>query len=226
MKIGILQTGHAPEALQPTLGDYASMFMDLLGRDSFDFAVWNVVDMEFPVSTRAADGWLITGSRHGAYDDLPFIAPLEDFIKEVYAAAIPMIGVCFGHQIIAQALGGQVEKFADGWSVGLTNYSWNGRTVTLNAWHQDQVIQLPEGATCLASSDFCANAALLYDNRAFTVQAHPEFGHAVIDALITHRSGTVEPDRVARARETLGQPLDNALLGAMMARFFTERQLS
>ncbi len=226
MKIGILLTGHVPEALAPELGDYDGMFMSLLRGEDFSFETWNVVDMVFPPGPEAADGWLITGSRHGAYEDLPFIPPLEDFIRAAHAADRPLVGVCFGHQIVAQALGGKVEKFPGGWSVGRQGYNWQGSTVHLNAWHQDQVVERPEGATVVASSDFCANAALLYGDRIFTVQAHPEYGPAELGGLITHRSAAVEPDRVAAARETLADPLDSAEVGRMMGRFFRERRIA
>ena len=226
MKIGLLQTGHAPEPLQEVMGDYAAMFMDLLGHDQFDYEVWNVVDMEFPQGVEDADGWLVTGSRHGAYEDHAFIPPLEDFLRAAYAADRPIVGICFGHQILAQALGGRVEKFAGGWAVGRTQYDWRGTPVTLNAWHQDQVVDLPEGAEVLAGNAHCAHAALLYGRRAFTVQPHPEFGHPAISGLIDHRGDAVEPERIAAARQGLDQPVDNARLGDMMARFFTERRLS
>ena len=227
MKIGILQTGHAPDELRPSRGDYDAHFARLLDGHGFDFQTYNVVDMEFPDSIDACDGWLITGSRHGVYEDHAFIPPLEAFIREIYAAGIPLVGVCFGHQIIAQALGGHVEKFADGWSVGRREYDWNGQRVALNAWHQDQVITAPEGATVVASNDFCRNAALVYDNRAFTVQPHPEFDSAFIDGLVTHRGPGVVPDaQLAEAAANLNTPVDNAVLADKIARFFKERTVA
>lgn len=92
-----------------------------------------------------------------------------------------MVGICFGHQIIAQALGGAVIKHPDGWAVGAQDYDFGGERVTLNAWHQDQVIRRPEGAEVLARNAFCENAALIYDDRAFSVQAHPEFSDSFIE---------------------------------------------
>ena len=89
MLIGILQTGHAPDPIQPDYGDYSDMFERLLGGQGFTFRTWNVVDMDFPTSTDAADGWLITGSRHGAYEDHPFIPPLEDTIRAIYGVLWP-----------------------------------------------------------------------------------------------------------------------------------------
>ena len=76
----------------------------------------------FPTSVSSCDGWIVTGSAFGAYEDHAFIPPLEDFIRANYKADVPMAGICFGHQIMAQALGGKVEKFSGGWGVGYTNY--------------------------------------------------------------------------------------------------------
>jgi GMP synthase-like glutamine amidotransferase len=116
MQIGILQTGQSPDALRDDAGDYPDMFERLLAGQGFTFRTWHVEAMDFPASVHDMDGWLITGSRHGAYEDHPFIAPLEAFIRDAYAAHVPMVGVCFGHQIIAQAMGGKVERYAGGWS--------------------------------------------------------------------------------------------------------------
>ncbi len=227
MKIGILQTGHAPDELRPTTGDYADLFKRLLDGHDFDFTVYDVVDMQFPAAVTDCDGWLITGSKHGAYEDHPFIPPLEDFIRAVYAADLPLVGICFGHQIIAQALGGKVEKFAGGWSVGRQVYRMNGQDYALNAWHQDQVVALPADATVLGGNDFCANAMLAYGNRVYTVQAHPEFDAQVIDGLATHRGeGNVPAAQLAQVRANLDKQVDSDRLSAQIARFFKERELA
>ena len=225
MKIGILQTGHAPETIRETMGDYDAMFHRLLGEDTFEFTTYNVVDMQFPTDVDAADGWLITGSKHGAYEDHAFIPPLEALIRAIHARRAPMIGVCFGHQIIAQTLGGKVEKFAGGWSVGRTEYQLDGRPVALNAWHQDQVVQVPPSAEIVGHSDFCAAAALLYDDTIWTIQPHPEFGAPIIEELATTRGpGIVPQDQLDAATTQLSQPTDNAALGTFMAEFFRKER--
>ena len=227
MKIGILQTGHAPDEIQATLGDYDAMFARLLEGSGLTFETYNVVDMEFPEDVTSCDGWLVTGSKHGAYEDHAFIPPLEDFIRASFAADVPMVGVCFGHQIIAQALGGKVEKFKDGWAVGRQTYDWQGEEVSLNAWHQDQVVTRPEGAEAVACNDFCENAALLYGRNAFTVQAHPEFGDQMIDGLATLRGPGVVPDSIlAEAHANMGKTNANQKLALQIARFFLERQIA
>jgi GMP synthase-like glutamine amidotransferase len=221
MQIGILQTGHAPDALIGRTGDYGDMFQRFLAGQGLSFRVWSVVDMEFPESVHDAEGWLLTGSRHGAYEDHPFIPPLEDFIRTAYAEGVPMVGICFGHQIIAQALGGKVEKFHGGWSVGPTKYALNGGEVTLNAWHQDQVVERPKEAELVGTSPFCENAALVYGERAFTVQAHPEFDNEFLGNLILARGRGLVPDRLlAEAEAALALPVDQAAMARQIADFF------
>lgn len=203
--------------------EYDTLYADMLAGHGFQFRNWRVVDMEFPKSVHDADGWLISGSRHGAYEDHPWIPRLEDFIREAFRESVPMVGICFGHQIIAQAMGGRVEKFAGGWSVGLTEYEIEGQTYTLNAWHQDQVIDLPDGAEVIGRTDFCNNAALLYPGKAFSVQPHPEFDSSVLQRLLIHRApGVVEDDRIETAKAELARADTNAAMADRIAAFLKE----
>lgn len=225
MKIGILQTGHSPDNMKQSHGDYGEMFTKLLGGHDFDFHVWSVVDGDFPASAVDADGWLITGSKHGAYEDHDWIPPLEQLIRAIRETGRPLVGICFGHQIIAQALGGKVEKFGGGWSVGRTDYTVNGQPIALNAWHQDQVTELPQGAKVVGSSDFCANAALLYDDHIWTIQPHPEFDADFIDGLIRTRGKGVVPDALLEAATTrLDAPTNNADIAAFIADFLKKER--
>ncbi len=220
MKIGILQTGHAPDAVQADAGDYPSMFARILDGQGFDFVTYDVTAMQFPDAATDCDGWIITGSRHGAYENHPWIPPLESLIRTIYAAHRPMVGVCFGHQIIVQALGGTVEKFKGGWSAGKVEYQFEtGETLALNAWHQDQVTKLPEGARTIASSDFCQHAALIYGDDILTIQPHPEFGGTTIGHLIDIRGDLLPPEVLDRARSGLDQPTDAATFATRMAQF-------
>jgi GMP synthase-like glutamine amidotransferase len=224
MKIGIVQTGHAPDALIGAHGDYDAMFRRLLGGHGFDFESRAVVDGAMPGSPADADGWLITGSRHGAYDDLPWIPPLEAFIRDAHAAGVPVAGICFGHQIMAQALGGKVEKWPGGWQAGPQSYTFaDGETLVLHAWHQDQVTVPPPGATVTASAPGCRYAGFAWPGRGWSIQPHPEFDAAFLRGLIDTRGRGVVPDALLdAARAALGQPTASAAIADRIAAFFRE----
>lgn len=227
MKIGILQTGLVPENLVEEHGEYPEVFMKFLTGYGFEFDSYSVVRGEFPSGPEAADGWLITGSRHGVYEDHPWIAPLEDLIRRAVAAGKPIVGICFGHQIIAQALGGRVEKYDGGWAIGPQDYDLNGQNITLNAWHQDQVITPPDGAKTVGSNAFCTHAALLYPGKAYSVQPHPEFSDAYTQDLIDTRGpGIVPQDILDQAAAKLGTPLSAQKLADQFALFFREGRIA
>ncbi|MEP2639809.1 type 1 glutamine amidotransferase [Roseobacter sp.] len=224
MKIGILITGHPPDTMMEG-GLYDQYFARLLQGRGFTFQGWCVCDGEMPDDVTAADGWLITGSKHGAYEDHDWIPPLEDFIRAAHTARRPMIGICFGHQIIAQAMGGRVEKYAGGWAVGRTEYDVGGSRIAVNAWHQDQVVEKPQAAEVFASNDFCKNAGLVYGDGMWTLQPHPEYGHDFIDGLIrTRGKGVVPAGLLQEASARLNTPTDRMDVADTMAAFFKKER--
>lgn len=211
--LGILLCGHSPDKITEQYGQYSSLFVEMLGPDSFNYQFYAVVDGEFPSSIQDADAWLITGSMHGAYDPLPWIPPLENFIRDAYEEKKPMVGICFGHQILSQALGGKVEKFNGGWVVGTSDYDFaeeiGVQDAVLNCWHQDQVIKLPDNARSLGSSKQCQYAAIAYGDHAVSLQPHPEFEDEYMKLLMEER-GTILPEKILNnAADSLGQELTN-----------------
>jgi GMP synthase-like glutamine amidotransferase len=236
VRIGLLETGEVGAELRHRFGTYPDMFVRLLSRlaPDFSFETVRVVEGTIPRSVHDADGWLISGSRHGTYDDLPWIAPLEAFLRACLAAGVPVVGICFGHQILAQALGGVVEKSGRGWGIGLHDYRLVARPdwlkdvpehFAIRAMHQDQIVRPPEGAHVLAVSDHCPYAALAYGSRerpaAISVQPHPEFDADYADALIASRAGTVFSEEAAGvARRSLARAGDEQVWGRIIVDFF------
>lgn len=226
MKIGILQTGRAPEDLHEQHGDYDAMFRRLLAGRGFEFVTYPVLDGVFPDSVNDAEGWLITGSRFGVYEPHPWIAPLEDFLRRAYAAGVPLVGICFGHQILAQALGGKVEKFAGGWSVGVERYAVEGLLddARLVAWHQDQVVEKPADAEVIATSPFCRFAALAYGDKALSFQPHPEFTPAFGADLLKARGKALPEELAAKAAESLEGETSTPAIADMIDAFLRRGQ--
>lgn len=208
--IGILETGMTPDELRAEHGSYSQMLKNLLscseGGDKFDFRVYCVMNGKLPENVHECDGWMITGSANGVYENLPWMLQLQQCIRAINKAKTPLIGICFGHQIIAAALGGKVENSDKGWGIGIHNYQlinkpyWlkiEGDTLKLNAMHQDQVTEKPPSATLIATSDFCPNAGLLYGDTTFSLQGHPEFSNSYEKALIELRENTRIPKEIA-----------------------------
>jgi GMP synthase-like glutamine amidotransferase len=226
MLIGILMAGHFVDPLRAAHGQIDGLFRRLLDGHGFAFRTYHVEAMAFPGDVRDCDGWIVTGSKHGAYEDHPFIPPLEAFIRDAHAADVPLVGICFGHQIVAKALGGRVEKWPGGWALGRTRYeTTNGDVLHLNAWHQDQVTLVPEGAEILARGPDCRNAAIAYGDRILTIQPHPEFGADVIESFVATRRGTgsFPDDRMDAAGAATAAPLDSDRLAGAIARFLKTR---
>lgn len=204
MKMAVLQTGRSIDETRDRHGDYDEMCKALLSRAPDEADTFAVLDDEFPNDVTDYDVLVITGSKHGVYEDFPWILRLEDVIREAYAKGVKLVGVCFGHQIIAQALGGIVEKSDRGFGVGAMDYEIIGesdepRTITLYAWHQDQIVTPPPDAEIIVRSDFCEIAGLRYGDRAISFQAHPEFTKEYMVDLAEARRGGVISDEMGEA---------------------------
>jgi GMP synthase-like glutamine amidotransferase len=235
-RITIIETGVLSEPTRARHGSFPQMFERMIrtADGSIELDVISIVNGDPLPDPATLQAILLTGSPAGVYDDLDWIAPLEEFVRKSYAAKTLMAGVCFGHQLMAQALGGTVRKSDKGWGIGRHVYDIapgngviDGERIAIAASHQDQVIAPPQGARTILSSAFAEHAGLLYGNgSALSVQPHPEFDTSFAQLCCDIRKGQAPDELVAEAKASLAEPVDNARLGGAITRFLTRGQTS
>lgn len=234
MKIGLLQCDDVREDLQPAHGNYPQMFTELLLEQvpEAQIRVYRCQDGELPEELHECAGYLTTGSKFGVNDGLPWIDDLQDFMLALWEARVPLVGICFGHQLMARALGGQVIKSPKGWGVGMSFNQVLERKPWMQPWqdkldlvvsHQDQVVRLPPQAEILASSEFCPYYLLQYGEHFMSVQGHPEFCKAYSRDLMTAREGIIPAARLREGQASLAAEVDDRLMMAWIINFLRRR---
>jgi GMP synthase-like glutamine amidotransferase len=229
-RVGLLMCGHVDPKSVHIAGDYPELFGGLLGPHGVELVRYDLDEGRFPDALDECDGWLCSPSRLSTYDDAPWLADAEALHREIVAKEAKYVGICFGHQLLAQALGGRVVRSDDGWRVGVQTYDvvapqpWMDPPLArfaLLASHQDQVVDVPADAVVIASAPSCPVAGLAVGERAWTIQGHPEFVPPLADHLLAGRIDLIGAERVARARATLDEPLDRHTVARWIATFFT-----
>ena len=200
MRIGILQCDHVKSELQPKFGNYPEMFATMIHAQNAQHELLNFAacDDELPDQTNLCEAYILTGSASSVYEDLQWIRELESFVRSLHQHKIPTVGICFGHQLLAQALGGETLKSPKGWGVGVAHYC----VVANKDWifpqvdeakvlvsHQDQVTKLPPQAQKILESEFCPNAMFQLGDHIIGCQGHPEFLPEYSRALMEMRKG-------------------------------------
>ncbi len=234
MNLGILKCDSVSDIFVAEHGQYPEMFASLLSPvdPSLQFTIFDAEHGELPSHVDAADAYLITGSRHGVNDEYPWIAQLEHFVRSLYAAQKKVIGICFGHQLIAKALGGKVIKSPKGWGVGMSQNT----VIQVKDWmlplqtsfnvlvsHQDQVVELPKEAEVVAQNDLCPFYMLQVGNYFFTIQGHPEFTKAYSRALMVSREDRLNEIEFAQGMNSLELHEDADLIAHWIINFLNER---
>jgi GMP synthase-like glutamine amidotransferase len=237
MKVGLLVCDHVPDELVGIAGDYEDMFRRLfVDHTDVELVAYDVINGALPSNPTECHAWITTGSRHSVNDDLPWIHDLARFIMEAPAGQTPLIGVCFGHQLIARALGGSVVRSMRGWGLGSTEVQITHDN-PLPAWmepitdkyrilnsHADQVEQTPAGARVLGSTEHCPVSLMTVGEFLLGIQGHPEMEAPYLRSLIQTRRGRRVPESTAqRAIDSLELGSDSILVRRWMLNFMESR---
>ncbi len=229
MKVGLLECDHVLERFRHIAGDYHDMFASWLPK--VEMRCFDVRNGEFPALVNACDAYLTTGSRYSAYDDEAWIKTLKEFVWQLREAEKPFVGICFGHQILAEALGGKVEKAESGWGVGVHRVKvvqpepWmipEQSVCGLQFMHQDQVIRLPEESVVLGRTEHCPVAMFRVGRGMLGIQPHPEFVPAYTEALIRDRIERVGEAKARTALDCLSLATDEDVVAKWIGEFLAQ----
>jgi GMP synthase-like glutamine amidotransferase len=228
MHLALLVTNTDDSAFAAAHPRDAEKFAALIAlvRPGWQVTAFDLPKGQFPPDDCGFGGWMIGGSPASVRDDAPWIARLMDLIRHLVARKAPIFAACFGHQAVALALGGQVDRNPGGWMLGLARM-----TMRPNPWiapgpvlqyaaHLEQVTHLPDGARMLATSDHCKVASFAIGDHVLTTQYHPEMTHGFITALVDEIAAKLPPDVIRSAKASLGQQADSAAFAESIARFF------
>ncbi|WP_397448865.1 amidotransferase [Pseudomonas sp. NA-150] len=237
LRICILET----DVLRPELVDqfqgYGQMFERLFSRQPIpaEFSVYNVMQGVYPADDERFDAYLVTGSKADSFGLEPWIQTLKTFLLQRYQRGDKLLGICFGHQLLALLLGGQSERATQGWGVGIHRYTlasakpWMTPAIddlTLLISHQDQVTRLPENATVIASSEFCPIAAFHINDQVLCFQGHPEFVHDYSRALMDIRQQTLGERVYSSGIASLESDHQGSTVAEWMMRFVAHKSAS
>lgn len=228
LRIGLLLCDHLDDDVAAQVGDYTELFPAIFEPAGVDLRVYEVTRGELPQSLEECDGWIVSGSRRSTYEDEQWIHDLEELVRRLVDERRKLVGICFGHQMTAQALGGTVERADVGWGVGVKSFeviappTWMEpvEEFTVLMSHRDQVTVLPEGAELIATAEYCPVGAYRIGDHVFCVQGHPEFVPELSRILMGKRRDVIGGDVVDTALATLDGRIDGGRIVAWMAEFF------
>ena len=214
LTVGILLTDHVLDDLQPKHGDQDDFYFKIFGEADINIKlkIYDVTLNNYPSDMHECDGYLITGSKLSVYDDVEWIKDLEQYIRVLNEQKKFLLGVCFGHQLIAKALGGEVSKAEIGWVTGLQSYIFHhnfpwlsdlNQEVKLIHSHQDQITKLPDQATLVASSKNVPIAMYYIDDHIMSIQGHPEFTNEYAYDVVCKRRDIIGEELFRRTEESL-----------------------
>ena len=230
MKIGILKCDSTNEHFREEHGDYQDWYKSLFQsvEPSLEFETYDVILGEYPKNLRDNDIYLISGSRYGVNDGDKWIDDLEKFVLELQHRKHPLIGICFGHQMIAKALGGKTELASQGWGVGVQNYQkiltepWmvpDLKQFSILSFHKDQVTKLPEGAVLIAENDFCPYSAYYIGEWLISFQGHPELTKDYVRALLHQRENILGQEVLESGIKSLEKQIQPKIIAKWIINF-------
>ena len=233
MHLCILENDDLDPPLAQRYSRVAAMFERLFAQAGYQGRIdtFSARHGQYPVSFAAYDAVLLTGSRADSFSDEPWVVTLREQVARLLQDQHKLLGVCFGHQLIAHCLGAPVQRAPRGWRVGRQAYDWLGAPehlglapgqaaqVALLASHQDQVLALPPGATLLATQADCPVAAYALGDQVFCIQPHPEFTPEVSAFLLDKRRALMGEPLYEQSMGSLSEPHDGLALARFMIRF-------